>query len=311
MTPPALSYVLVTPARNEAAFIEQTIQSVVAQTARPLKWVIVSDGSTDGTDDIVRKYAAENPWIELVRMPERQERHFAGKVLAFNAGYAKCQTLAYDIIGSLDADITFDPDYFAFLLHKFDESSRLGVAGTPFSEGGTTYDYRFTSTDHVSGACQLFRRRCFEDIGGYTPLKVGGIDLVAVITARMKGWETRCFTERVCLHHRKTQAGRHSSLRRTFKSGYHDYLMGGHPLWQTARAAYQMVKPPFLVGGTSLWAGYFWALLTRAEKPVSPDFVRFRRREQMLRLKTFLLGKSAASASSEPGNPAYSNRSLL
>ena len=80
------TYVLITPARNESKFIELTLQSVVAQTYRPLKWVIVSDGSTDGTDEIVGKYTAEHSWIELVRMPERKERHFAGKVHAFNAG---------------------------------------------------------------------------------------------------------------------------------------------------------------------------------------------------------------------------------
>src|SRR5271166_5699577 len=106
------TYVLITAARNEAQFIELTIKSVVSQTVRPRKWVIVSDGSTDGTDDIVSKYAAEYPWIELVRMPERRERHFAGKVHAFSAGYAKVRDLDYDVIGNLDADITFDEGYF-------------------------------------------------------------------------------------------------------------------------------------------------------------------------------------------------------
>ncbi len=121
-----LSYVLVSPARNEAQFIELTIKSVIAQTVRPIKWVIVSDGSTDGTDDIVKKYAAENPWIELVRMPERRERDFAGKVHAFNAGYARLKHLEYAVIGSLDADISFDEDYFSFLLHKLADDPRIG-----------------------------------------------------------------------------------------------------------------------------------------------------------------------------------------
>ena len=107
------TYVLITPARNEAQFIELTIKSVVSQTVRPLKWVIVSDGSTDGTDDIVSKYAAEHPWIELVRMPERSERHFAGKVHAFNAGYARVKHLKYEVIGSLDGDISFDERFFS------------------------------------------------------------------------------------------------------------------------------------------------------------------------------------------------------
>src|SRR6266849_7613100 len=111
-------YVLITPARNEAEFIEQTLMSVVAQTVRPAKWVIVSDGSTDGTDEIVSKYAAEHAWIELVRMPERRQRHFAGKVHAFNAGWERVKHLSYAVIGSLDADISFEKDYFEFILTK-------------------------------------------------------------------------------------------------------------------------------------------------------------------------------------------------
>src|SRR5690242_17159020 len=124
-----LNYVLVTPARNESAFIELTLKSVVAQTVRPLRWIVVSDGSTDGTDEIVQEYAREHDWIELVRAPERTERHFAGKVHAFNAGYARVKDLVYDIIGNLDADISFDPEYFGFLLGKFAENRALGVAG--------------------------------------------------------------------------------------------------------------------------------------------------------------------------------------
>src|SRR5258708_11309070 len=116
------SFVLVTPARNEAQFIELTLKSVVAQTVRPAKWIIVSDGSTDGTDDIVNKYAAEHPWIELVRMPERRARHFAGKVQAFNAGYARVRDLQCAIVGRLVSDISFDADYLSLLLQMFDVS---------------------------------------------------------------------------------------------------------------------------------------------------------------------------------------------
>src|SRR5213592_3969027 len=177
------AFVLITPARNEAAFIEQTIKSVVAQTRRPARWVIVSDGSTDGTDDIVKRYAAEHDWIELVRMPERKERDFAGKVRAFNAGYARVKHLEY-------------------LLGKFAENPKLGLAGTNYWEGKLQYDYRFTSIEDVAGACQLFRRECFEAIGGYQPVKCGGIDLIAVLRARMHGWETRTFTGKYLIHHR-------------------------------------------------------------------------------------------------------------
>lgn len=285
---PSLSYVIVTPARNEAAFVELTIRSVVAQKIRPLRWVIVSDGSTDGTDEIVRRYAGAHDWIELVRRPVRPERHFAGKVHAFNAGYERVKSLPYDLICSLDADITFDPDHFEFLLGKFAENPSLGVGGTPFREGQSAYDYRYTSEDHVSGACQVFRRECFEAIGGYVPLRAGGIDLAAVLTARMKGWQTRSFTQKWCEHHRAMGTANQRRLMISFRGGYHDYLMGGHPVWQFFRSIYQMTRKPFAIGGCMLFAGYVWALATRAQKIVPEDLVRFRRREQILRLRQFI-----------------------
>jgi len=284
-------YVLITPARNEAQFIELTIKSVIAQTVRPAKWMIVSDGSTDGTDAIVSKYAAENPWIELIQMPERRERHFAGKVYAFNAGYARLKNVEYEVIGSLDADISFDEDYFSFLLQKLAEDSALGLVGTPFKDDlNEVYDYRFVSIEHVSGACQLFRRECFEEIGGYVPVKGGGIDHIAVITSRMKGWKTRTFTERVCLHHRAIGTAQRGALSARFKFGAQDYALGGAPIWEAFRTVYQMTKRPFIVGGLMLGAGYLWAMVRRAKRPVSDELVAFRRREQMARLSKFLSG---------------------
>jgi len=278
----SLCYVLITPARNEEAFIELTIKSVIGQTILPVKWVIVSDGSTDNTDDIVKKYAADHKWIELVQMPERKERHFAGKVHAFNAGHERVRDLKYDVVGSLDADVSFDdPEYIDFLLKKFAQDPKLGVTGTPFREGTTQYDYRFSRKEHVSGACQLFRQECFESIGGYVPLKAGAIDLTAVVTARMKGWKTETFTDKFCIHHRPMGTARAHILVATFKSGYGDYPMGVHPVWQLFRSFYQMSRKPIILGGTMLMVGYLWAMLTRAQTPVSIDFVKFRRKEQM------------------------------
>jgi glycosyltransferase involved in cell wall biosynthesis len=276
---------LVTPARNEAAFIEETLKSVVAQTVRPVRWVVVSDGSTDRTDDIVRTYAARYKWIEFLRLPERRERHFAGKVHAFNQGYERLRGLECDVIGSLDADITFDEGYFEFLLRKFAENPELGVAGTPFREGSFQYDLRFTSPEHVSGACQMFRRACFEEIGGYRPIRTGGVDLVAVVTARMKGWQTRSFPERVCFHHRKMGSANHRVLANAFHGGFTDYTHGCNPVWELFRSLYQMTRRPFLFGGAACLAGYVWAMITREEKVVSADFVQFRKVEQMRRLR--------------------------
>ncbi|MBV9489210.1 MAG: glycosyltransferase family 2 protein [Verrucomicrobia bacterium] len=286
----ASAYVLITPARNEAQYIEETLKSVVAQTVRPLRWVIVSDGSTDGTDEIVQRYVAQHPWIELLRMPERQERHFAGKVHAFDAGYARVRALPYDAIGSLDADISFDPEYFDFLLGRLREDPRLGLVGTPFEEGGETYDYRFVSIEHVSGACQLFRRECFEDIGGYVPMQRGGIDHVAVLSARMKGWRTRTFTEKVSHHHRKQGSANHGVLKAKFRIGLMDYVLGSHPLWEIFRGVYQMAKKPVILGGCMILAGYFTSLVRRTKRPVSPELIRFRQGEQMARLRRLLNG---------------------
>ena len=279
---------LVTPARNEAQFIELTIKSVIAQTVRPIVWVVVSDGSTDGTDEIVSRYTADNPWIHLFRMPERRERHFAGKVHAFKAGYAQMSHLDYDVIGNLDADITFDEEYFEFLLRKLGENPRLGVAGTPFQDESFQYDYRIVSTQHVSGACQLFRRECFEQIGGYIPSKAGGVDLLAVTTARMKGWQTQAFLEKQCIHHRKMGSAKHGALHGAFNGGRVDYLLGCDPLWLWGRSIYRIVASrPIVLSGTLCLVGYLWAFITRQKKVAPPDLVRFRRREERSRLFDF------------------------
>jgi glycosyltransferase involved in cell wall biosynthesis len=289
-------YVLITPARNEAQFIELTIKSVVSQTVRPLKWAIVSDGSTDGTDQIVEKYTADHRWIELVRMPERRERHFAGKVLAFDAGYTRMRDLDYEFIVCLDGDISFDGGYFAFLLSKLVKDSTLGLVGSPFKDSSNgIYDYRFVNIEHVSGACQVFRRQCFEDIGGYKPIKGGGVDHLAVITARMKGWKTRTFTEKICLHHRaigtQVRLGvTRNAVAAKFKAGEKDYAFGNHPIWEVGRMIYQSTKKPFVFGGMALMTGYFWSAIRRAERPVSDEVVEFCRCEQIGRLRRFITG---------------------
>jgi biofilm PGA synthesis N-glycosyltransferase PgaC len=283
-----LTYVLITPARNEEEFIEQTVRSVISQIVLPRRWVIVSDGSTDRTDEIVEKYVANYPWIELLRMPEHRDRHFAAKVQCFNSGYYRVRNEDFDIIGNLDADITFDKDYFEFLLAKFCADSKLGVAGTPFVEGTTSYDFRFTTIEHVSGACQLFRRKCFEEIGGYVQVKGGGIDWIAVTTARMKGWRTRTFVERVCHHHRPMGTATVGKLRASLLLGKQDYYLGGHPLWQLFRGCYQMGRRPYLLGGLFLLVGYFWSWITCVPRSVTPELIRFHQREQIQRLRQVL-----------------------
>ena len=290
MTQP-LQYVLVTPARNEAQYIGLTLESMIAQTHKPLKWVIVSDGSTDGTDEIVRKHLDAHPWIELVRMPERAERHFAGKVTAFNAGYEQAIGLKFEVVGNLDADVSFEPDLFEFLMTKMAEDAELGVSGAPFREGDFQYDYRYTNIENVWGGCQMFRRECFDGIGGYMPLKGGCIDHVAVLSARMHGWKTRTFTEKVCMHHRQMGTALHGGLKAKVRVGQKDYSVGNHPLWQLFRTVYQMSKPPLVAGGVAMGWGYAKSMFQRAEIPLSKDLVAFVREEQLGRLKKLFGGK--------------------
>jgi glycosyltransferase involved in cell wall biosynthesis len=293
VTTQPLKYALVTPARNEERFIEQTIQAVVAQTLLPAVWALVSDGSTDQTEEIVRRYLKDYSWMQLVRMPERRDRHFAAKVQSFNAGLERIKSYDYDIIGNLDADVTFEPDYFAFLIQKFTEDALLGVAGTPFIENNRSYDYRYTNVEHVSGACQLFRKQCFEDIGGYVPIKGGGIDWLAVTTARMKGWKTKTFTEKVCDHRRSMGTAQRDKIRALFAQGGKDYYLGGHPLWQVFRAFYQLRRKPYVLGGLLLLVGYVWSAMSGVKRQVSPELMRFHRREQMQRLRRALGNASA------------------
>jgi glycosyltransferase involved in cell wall biosynthesis len=281
--------VLITPAHNEEAFIEKTIHSLVRQTVLPLKWVLVDDGSIDKTSEIVKQYVAANPWMELIQRPPRGERSFAGKVLAFNAGYAIVKGLPFDIIGNVDADISFDNDHFEFLLSRFSQNPRLGVAGSIFSEEGySSAKDSFAGRRHVSGSCQLFRRRCWEDIGGYFPHRAGGVDWMAVTTARMKGWETESFREKSYRHHRSMGTAGRGRIGSAFSSGERDYYLGGHPVWEIFRVGYRCTKRPYVAGGVALGLGYCCAFLRRTPRPVSGELMAFHRKEQMTKLRAIL-----------------------
>jgi glycosyltransferase involved in cell wall biosynthesis len=284
-----LSYVLVTPAHNEEAFIEKTIQSMIQQTVPPVKWVIVDDGSTDKTREIISRYLEDYPWIEMVQMPQRRDRSFAAKVTAFNAGYERVKDLRYDIIGNLDADISFENDHFEFLARRFAEDPTLGVAGTIFREDGYSSEKdSFEGHKHVSGQCQLFRRKCWDDIGGYIPHRAGGIDWMAVTTARMKGWKTESFREKWFFHYRRLGTAGRGILASLFSYGEKDYYLGGHPIWELFRVAYRSTKSPYIIGGVALGLGYCWAFLRRTPRPVSKELMAFHRKEQMLKLKSIL-----------------------
>jgi glycosyltransferase involved in cell wall biosynthesis len=282
-----MNYVLITPAHNEETFISKTLASVAAQTVRPERWIIVDDGSMDRTPEIVEEYGKRYPWIELVRRHQRRDRNFASKAHSVNAGWERVQSLKFDIIGNLDADVSFEPDYMELLMRKFREDPDLGVGGTPFTQDGG-YDSSkdsFEGENYVAGPCQLFRRECFRDIGGYVPNRAGGVDWIAAMTARMKGWKVRSFPEKRFHHHRTLGTAEQGPLRSLFSYGEKDYYLGGSPLWELFRVAYRVTKKPRVTGGCALLLGYCWAALRRTKRAVSPELMRFHRREQMKKLR--------------------------
>jgi hypothetical protein len=225
--------------------------------------------------------------MELVELPERRDRSFAAKVVAFNAGFERVKGLRFDVIGNLDGDTSFGSDHFEFLMKKFAQDQTLGCAGTIFHEDGgySSGKDSFEGRKHVSGQCQLFRRECWHDIGGYIPHRAGGIDWMAVVTARMKGWKTESFRERWFFHHRRLGTAERSLLASLFSYGEKDYYLGGHPVWQLFRVAYRAAKPPYVLGGAALGLGYCWALVRRTPRPVSPELMAFHRKEQMQKLR--------------------------
>ncbi len=284
-----MRYVLVTSARNEEAVIRFTLDAVTSQTKLPERWIIVDDGSTDRTAAIVAEYRQRHGWIDLVRQPLRAGRSFAGKAHAVNAAFQSLlrQGLQFDIFGNLDADVSFAPDYMAFLLERFAEDPKLGVAGTPFTQDGGYDSTRdsFEGHNYVAGPCQLFRLQCFRDIGGYVANHAGGVDWIAVMTARMKGWTVRAFADKRFHHHRALGTAERNRISAMFSYGQKDYYLGGSSVWQVIRAGYQTTKRPYVVGGLSLLAGYTWASITQMPRVVSPELIRFHRADQMRKLR--------------------------
>ena len=202
---PTQKYVLITPAHNEESYIEKCIGSVISQTLLPAEWIIVSDRSSDNTDKIVERYAAEYHFIKLVKLPPGQGRDFASKVIAFKAGYMALSVRDYGYVGNLDADVSFAPDYYERVIKRFKIEKKLGIAGGVILElVGKKFRKQISGLNSIAGAVQLFRRECFEDIGGFVPIRFGGEDSVAETMARMKGGgRAVCFiggpTRKVCV----------------------------------------------------------------------------------------------------------------
>jgi poly-beta-1,6-N-acetyl-D-glucosamine synthase len=287
-----MKYVLITPARNEEAYIEKTIQSVLSQTVLPEKWIIVSDGSTDRTDTIVDRYKCANTFISLLSTRKGGSANFGSKASAFNAGRNELENKKYDLIGNLDADVTLPPNYFETMMTYFKEDPMLGIAGGIICElVDGNYILQNISLNSVAGAVQLFRRECFNAIGGYIPIKSGGIDAAAEILGRMHGWKVRTFPDIHVLHHRRVVTGGRNILHTRFRQGVTQFLLGYHPLFQLARLFFRIPDKPFFIGSLLTLSGYSWAYLKRMESPMPAEAIRFLHSEQLKRLNLGFLTK--------------------
>jgi biofilm PGA synthesis N-glycosyltransferase PgaC len=286
----APSFAITTAAYNEEKIMDQTITSIVNQTLKPTRWIIVSDGSTDRTDEIVKSYAAKYDFIQLERITEEHARNFTAQVNAINRGFSKLLPQKFDFIGNLDADITLEPDYFRQLIAKFAEDPQLGMAGGYIYE---KQDGEFkvrpgNSLSSVAHGVQMFRRECLESLGsGYAPFSWGGTDTHACVRLQMQGWKVESIPELKAFHHRPTGAG-FGAMKYTFRGGLMDHYFGTHPLWELFRVARRMLAKPYFVGGFVRLAGFVWGYCKGAKREVPDEYMRYVRREQMSKLRLFL-----------------------
>ncbi len=278
-------YAVITPARNEAAHIARLIESVACQTVKPVRHFIVSDGSTDRTEAIVRAFLPDIEHLRLLTRPHEGACGFGSKAAAFNLGWQQVQPLNPGYVANLDADVSLPPDYFETLLAVFRQEPRLGLAGGWVHE---KIDGRFipqrTRDESVAGAAQCFRSGCLTGIGGYQVLPRGGIDTLAEIMARQAGWETRTLRSLIVQTHRPVRTGRNSVLGVRFNKGIVQYGLGYHPVYQLASCLYRIPEKPYVLGSLATLLGYLRAALGRYPHPVPPELVVRIRREQWNRL---------------------------
>lgn len=276
-------YVVVTPVRDEEEFLPRTIESMVRQTVLPQEWVIVNDGSKDGTGQIIDQAASQHSWIRAVHRQDRGFRKWgAGIIEAFYDGFNALNCHDWDFMSKLDGDLSFDPDYFASCFEKFRQNPRIGIGGgvlyhiengKRILEGHPTF--------HVRGGVKIYRRACWEALGG---LWVGpGSDTVDEVKANMLGWTSTSFTDLHMIHHRFTGAtyGRFGGL---VKDGKIDYVNGYHPLFLVAKWIARLFRRPYLIGSCALAYGYFTACMHKLPQVDDPELIRYLRSQQLNRV---------------------------
>lgn len=282
------TYVLLTAAYNEAAFIGKTIKSVQSQSVPPAQWVMVSDGSSDETDKIIREHAAFWPVIKPIRRERSGERGFASKVKALALAHLSLSEPDYRFIGHVDADVTFDSKYFERLIARCLENPELGLCG------GTIYEPRngrfkcrpYNSSSSVAGAVQFFRRGCYERIGGLPAMEAGGEDTYAEVMARMMGWDVRSFAELIVIHNKSGKP--RGLISESIRKGTADHAIGNHPLFEFAKCIYRLAEAPYMIGSLLRFASFIYAQIKGETKEVSDEFVKYFRHEQVTRMRSFL-----------------------
>ncbi len=287
------AYVLISACRNEEAYIDGLFDTIAAQTVRPAQWLIVDDGSTDGTSEKTAARLRHMPGVQVVRIPKGHARSFTSQVFAAQHGYELVRSGSWRFIGFLDADIRFEPDYYERLLGEFDADPRLGLGGgivlDKYAAGfdnlrGGSEDY------HVAGGVQFFRRECFEQVGGYVAIPGGGQDVIADVMAMMRGWKVRTFPDLKVEHLRPEGYAKDHVLARGLKWGRKFYLLGYHPLFYLGQCARRLGRRPVVLGSVCQALGFGVAMLRHEPRPVTPEFVRFHRQAQMRRLRHKLVG---------------------
>ena len=280
------SYIILTSARNEEHFISETIESVLAQTIIPREYVIVSDGSTDRTDEIIIRYAKKYPAIKYLRTEVNQGRNFGSKARAINWAYESVKThVSHKFVAILDADMILTPDYYEKVLTRFLKNNDLGIAGGVLSDRRGSKNVKLVTSVNwsVSGAIQVFRKQCFQDIGGYFPVS-SGIDAAAEVMARMKGWKVQAFPEIEVLHGRALGWAAKGLLRAAYRRGQGDFFLGYHPLFFVSRCMRRVHERPYILGSIAMLLGYISGKLSGKKRIVPDDFVQYLRHEQLERL---------------------------
>lgn len=280
-----IKYIIITPVRDEVRYIDETIASVTRQTVLPLQWILVDDGSTDGTSEILDNHAAQTSWIKVIRRDDRGCRVAGGGVIeAFYAGYSALSDQNWDFIVKLDGDLSFPPDYFEQCFKIFETEQTLGIGGGTICQlenGQLRVDSVGDPLFHVRGATKIYRRACWEKI---SPLiKAPGWDTIDEVKANLHGWTTRTFTDLKLLQHKPT-GGADGSWRNWFKNGRANYITGYHPLFMLLKCVKRALHKPILIESMALLAGFCSGYLLRIPQVPDEEAIRYLRRQQIRRL---------------------------